>query len=51
MGIKIDQVQNIFNQEGCMKGEPMKIHLREDVKLCSVMIVRHTVSTSTKSKN
>ena len=36
MVIKVDKVQNIFDQGGWMKGEPEKIPLREDVKLYCV---------------
>ena len=32
MLIKVDQVQNIFDQGNRMKGDPRKIHLREDAK-------------------
>ena len=32
MVIKVDQVQNIFDQEGCIEGKPVKIYLREDMK-------------------
>ena len=38
--IKVDQVQNIFNQVGYMKSELMKIHLREDKKLFCVTTAR-----------
>ena len=32
MVIKVSQVQNIFNQESCMKGKPVKNRQREDAK-------------------
>ena len=40
----------IFDQGGFMKGEPMKIHQREDAKPYCIMTASHTISTSNKSK-